>query len=600
MARPHPDTSDPSATTTPALGSVRARRVFARLRPYLRGLFGPILLLAILTVVVSVAGLAMPYFLADFLNRATEVGLDQKTLLRLVLWTAGMQIIGAVGGFLVDYLRERIAARVLTRMRQHFFEHLQRLSLRHLARSRIGDLLTRLTRDLSEVQGTLFSSSTAIFSTVLSVGGSIALMGHLSGRLLVAIVILCPSVVLAARAFRTRVTIRAAEVRDANEKTASFLVETVASAKDIRAFGREREVSRRFFARQADIVRKTLRAARTGAAAAALPGLLVTGVSLGVFYYGGILVVRGEERLGDLFAFAALQARVYGPLRGLVGLYHQLLRAAVGFDRVFEILDRPAENVDRDGAIDLSVSDCTVRFRDVVFSHEPPRPNLRGVTCEIPGGKITAIVGRNGSGKSTLVELLLRLHRPDSGTVEIDGVDIAHVRRSSLVAAVGIVTQDLGLRHGTLRDNIVFGRRGITDADVLAAAEAAGLAEFIAKRGEGLFCDVGERGGRLSSGERQRVAWARALIGRKRILVFDEASAHLDARIDAELLQKMLDARGDATTRILVTHRPHHLSVVDHVVLIDDGRIVAEGTHTGLIDTSPEYRRFLGRQDDHG
>lgn len=550
----------------------RWRRLFHFVRPSLGRL--SVVLLAIL--ISAVLGLLGPVWIERLLNRAVEARLDFESLVTITTLMVGTQILAIAMGILQELQLGRVSTAVLFRMRRAFFDHLFVLPMRHLAKTKMGDVLTRLTRDLSDAQGAFLTTVLALFSSVFTIVGSIVVMAHYNVRLLGLLLIVAIPVALVTRFFRRSLRERTADVRKTNETIASFLVESFTGMKETRALGRERRRSLSFVRLQHELTRRVMRSIGTGAFAAAVPNAIVTLASIGIFYYGGVLVVRGEERIGDLVAFAALQARVFGPLRGLVGLYQQLLRAGVGVDRVFEYLDMTPEVADAPHATAIERPLGDITFRNVRFAYEPEKSVLDGVSFTIPRGRLTAIVGRNGSGKSTIIDLILRHYRTTEGEIAIGGRSLDLLTRRSLIRAIAVAPQDPMLFHATMRENIAFGRIGASRAEVEEAAARVGILAPTSARPEGLDTIVGDRAQKLSAGERRRIALARALLRAPDLLILDESTAHLDPVAARDFLDHL---RRDLSgmTRILVTHDLAEARLADHIIVIDHGRILDEG-----------------------
>ena len=553
----------------------RLERLWSYVRPDAWKL-GLVLALVLLT---SALQLAPPVLMEQFVDRAAAGRLDRRFLLIIVLATAVLSIGGAALAAIRDLTSARASMRVSFRMRLDFFEHLHRLPLRFFVKTRLGDILMRLTRDLGEVHGIATGAALSFLSSIATAAGTAVLLFHYNRTMFAWTLAAALPAILLARYFRGLVQRRARAVRDANDDLSSFLVESLGAMKTVRAFGRERRAARRFSRYQSIVVRRAIRAVIGGAAASGIPNLVVGACTLGIFYYGGMAVVRGEEEVGDLIAYAALQARVIGPLRGLVGLYLEVQRAGVGLERVFEFLETPPER--SNGTARLPPGPGAMRLEGVSFAHEPSRPALVDVSLALPAGRLTIVLGPNGAGKTTLLDVMLGLAKPSAGRVLIDDVDIATLARSELLGAFGLVPQEATLFHASLRENILFGDPRAGAATLDRAVRLAGLEPLLARLPEGLATVVGERGVGLSGGERQRVALARTLVREPRILVLDESAAHLDPAADRAWLETLRKAL-EGTTRIAITHGESQAAFADYVVRLDGGRVVRSGTPEDL------------------
>jgi ATP-binding cassette, subfamily B, bacterial len=569
----------------------RAR--LARLWSYLRPSRGRIALVIVLAAATAASGLAAPLYLKVLLDGVFGARLDRGLLIRATAAMAAVSVTGFVLGLAQQLQLARVSTRVLLRMRQDFYEHVHELPMRFFSKARTGEILTRLTRDLSDVHGAVIGSALGLVSSAVTILGSAALLWRLSSQLFWLSIAVCLALAGLTRLFRGMVMRRTRAVREANETLAAFLVESVSATKEVRLFDRRRGMARRFCRLQVELSRRVLRSIAGAAFAGGLPSQVAALASLAIFLRGGFLVLEGRETIGDLMAFAALQTRVWAPMRGLMGLYVELQRAAVGLDRVFEYLDTPGEREDpRAPAPKLRAGPGALRFEGVTFAYDGGSPALSDVSFDIAAHGTLAVAGRNGAGKSTLTELLFRLHRPNAGRILIDGEDIATVERSSLAGALAVVSQDPVLFRGTLRDNVLWGAPRAPAARLAQALEATGLDLLAARLPEGFGTVIGERGAHVSAGERQRISIARALLKDPRILVLDEAESHLDWEGD-EQLRRALAQLGRGCTRIVVSHRPKELAAADRILILERGAVAAIGTHAELAAGCAIYRAIL-------
>lgn len=319
---------------------------------------------------------------------------------------------------------------------------------------------------------------------------------------------------------------------------------------------------------------------------------------LGVIWFGGRSVLAGQITIGDLSAFFVTITLISGPMGSLASLYTRLQRAVGASDRVFAILDDAAEPEDVPDARAFPHQEGHVRFGGIDFQYVPDTPVLRDFTLDLPAGKVTALVGASGGGKTTAASLLYRFYEPQTGTIEIDGVPIGQIRRSELRDHIGLVPQDTILFNGTIRENILYGRLGATDAEVEEAARAANVHEFVQGFADGYQTMIGERGVTLSGGQRQRVAIARALLKDPRILILDEATSALDARSES-LVREALERLMQGRTTLVIAHRLTTIKNADQIAVLDEGHIVETGTHAELLRHAGRYAelQLLGADD---
>lgn len=585
------ETAPPAADEVPPppLTPARRRFVLGFVRPWRWRL----LLLLFLLLLTTGLSLLTPVFTEKAIDRGLKPPGDFGVLAGIAAAMLAASILRFGLGLIQEYQFTSVTARVLLRMRQAFFEHLERLPLRWFTRARTGDVLSRLTRDLSEIQGAATGAFLSLGVSVLTLLLTVGLLLAYEPWLFLLSGLLLPVALLVARMFRTRLIGETRGLREANADLAAYLVETLSSARHVRTHGRERSEARRFLGRQRALLGRILRYQILSALAQGVPGLLVGLSAIVVLLYGGWRVIRFQMELGDLIAFSMLQSRLFQPLQGLVALYLQLQRARVSVDRVCEIMEMPGENLDPPDATPLPPVAGAVTFEKVGFAYDPGHPVLSDISFRVAPGETVAIVGRSGAGKSTLMDLLLRLHAPTEGRILIDGHDIAGATRQSLVRQVAVVAQDPVLLHASLLENLRYGRPDASVDAVRSALEAVGLLEFAEALPDGLGTPVGERGARLSGGQRQRVAIARALLKDPRILILDEATSSLEASADRAILAALRRLMAGRTT-FIVTHRTSGILDADRVLVLDGGRVAESGDHATLLATGTVYPRLLG------
>ena len=499
-------------------------------------------------------------------------------------------------------LRRNLSGRVGTDveydLRNRLGRHLLALEPAYHDRVQTGQLLARATSDVRSVR--YFVSWGLVFAVlnVLTFAVAAAQMWALSPRLTVVVVALGPPLVYGALRYNRRLHHVYWQVQQEVGDLTTVVEEAAAGVRVVKAFGRERELSARLRRRAQALLDENLHAARLRAfynpLLAALPQLSLAAV----LWYGGRLAADGRISIGTLVAFTSYLGLLVWPLQGLGMLFGFAQRAAASAERVFEVLDQPPGIADAAGAAPLpppsdGLRGARVSFEGVDFRYgETGRPSLAGVTVDLPPGSRVAVVGGTGSGKSTLAALLPRLYRPSAGRVLLDGHDVAGLTLDSVRAAVGIVHQEPVLFSASLRENVAFGRPDADDAEVLAALRAAAATDVVEALPDGLDTVVGEQGYTLSGGQRQRVALARALLLRPRVLILDDALSHVDVATEAEILDGLDGALGSATV-LLVANRRASLRLADRIVLLDRGRVVAEGSHEQLAAREPRYRSVL-------
>jgi ATP-binding cassette subfamily B protein len=552
------------------------RRAFGYILPYWRRLTG------VLAVSLVSTGLSLwlPYLTKPLIDDAL-VAHNFEALRQIIVIFAVVGAVGFVLSLVSGLQYTRVSAEILFDMRRDLYEHLQTLSPRFYAATRLGDIVSRINNDIGEIQRVAAESALAWVGNVLFLAGSIGVLVWLDWRLFLVGMATLPASAWALVLYRRRLDSRVTDLRERSADIGSFLIETLQAMRTVVTSSAERrEVSR--FSRLNDAFIATLMGLqRVHYVAGGLPSLLLAAGTTAVFFYGGLRVVQGTLTLGSLAAFMAYQARVVAPVQALMGLYGALATARVSWRRVAELLDTPADVVEREGARALASVIGRVEFDDVSLTYGRGGPVLAGVTFRAEPGAIVAIVGASGSGKSTIADLLVRLLDPDSGTVKLDGHDLKSLRLADVRRHVRIVDQDPVLFYASIDDNVRYARPEATDAEVSSALEAAGIAAFVAALPERGRTIVGDRGLALSAGERQRLALARAFLADPAVLVLDEPSASLDPVSERHVIdgyRRVMRGR----TVVVISHRLEIVRSATLVVMLEGARVVEQGAPAEL------------------
>ncbi len=566
---------------------VELGRVFAYLRPYWRRLS---LVLAI-SLASTAASLAVPYLTKDLIDTAL-LGRDMSALRRIVLVFAALGVLGFALNVVSGLRYTRVSAEILFDMRLALYAHLQRLSPRFYARTRFGEIVSRLNNDIGEIQRVAAEAALAWVGNVLFLAGSLFMLAWLDWRLFLLGVLVMPLSLWALVFYRRRLEARVAALRQRSADIGSFLIETLqASTLVVTSNAQGRETGR--FRRLNDAFVEALMAMqRVTYFAGGLPGVVLSLGTAAVFLYGGSRVVEGTLTLGTFGAFLAYQMRVMAPAQALMGLYASLATARVSWRRVLEMLDAPVEVVETPAAEPWTDPRGEVAFERVTLSTDRAQVVLSEVSFEVRAGETLAIAGGSGSGKSTVAYLLLRLLDPDQGVVRLDGRDARTLRLADVRRHVVFVEQEPTLLHASVAENIRYVRPDATDADVRQSAEAAGIADFVAGLPRQYDTVVGERGLALSAGERQRVALARAFLASPAILVLDEPTAALDPVSERHVIEGYRAVMRGRTT-ILISHRLDLVRNADRVIVIEGARIVEEGTPLELAGAAGAFTRLF-------
>ncbi len=565
-----------------------ARRVLSYIRPYWRSLA----LVLALSLVGTALALVLPYLFRAFVDRAL-LGRDAAVLVQLVVLFFTITLASFLLNVVSGLRYTKVSADILFDMRLALFRHLQALSPRFYARMPLGQIVSRLNSDISEIQRVATEIALAWVSNVLFLAGTVAILLYLDRVLFAASLAVLPFALWALVSYRARLEGSIAVMREESAAIGTFLIDTLQAMKLVVGMNAQDREAARFRRRNDSFVDSLMTMRRLTYLAGGLPGLLLSLGSAAVFLIGGWRVIEGVITMGTLVAFVAYQVRLLGPIQGLMGLYTGVATARVSLRRVHEIFDAPIEVSESPDAQPLREARGDVQFRNVTFSFDRGAPVLDRVNITVAQGEHVAIVGASGVGKSTIAELVARQLDPDNGAVLLDGHDLRTLQLSDVRRHVVVVDQDPFVFNASIEDNIRFARPDATEGDVREAISASGLAELVARLPDGARTVVGERGRALSAGERQRLAIARAFLADPAVLVLDEATGALDPATEAHVVAGYEAAMRGRTT-IVITHRLALAQRADRVIVLSGGRIVESGTPDELTVRSDAFTALFG------
>lgn len=559
-------------------------------RPYRRRLIAAILL----TMLSSAVWLAVPMGVRTLLDAVFQSD-DVVLLNQMAVVLVGLFLLQSGLNFAGTYLLEWTGERVVTDLRKRLYDRLARHDLQFFADQRIGDLTSRLTNDVGSIRTAVTSSLVELITQILSMVGSVVLMVLLNWRLTAIVFVMVPITTLAARYFGIRIRKLSREMQDRLADTTAIAEEALSAVRLVKAFAREEYEIQRYGTSVEELFATTRRTVLLRVLFSTLIGMLFFGALVGIFWYGGLEVLAGRLTAGDLVAFIFYAFFIARSVGGLSRLYGTFNTAAGASDRVFELLESTPSISDAEDAEPLHAVLGRVSFSDVAFRYQEDVPVLEHIDFVAEPGEIIALVGRSGAGKTTLLNLIPRFFEPDRGVICIDGVDIQRVTQQSLREQIAVVPQEVHLFSGSIQENIRYGRLEADDDAVRAAAAAANVDDFAERLPDGYGAMIGERGVKLSGGQRQRIAIARAILKNAPILLLDEATSSLDSASEA-LVQEAIDRLMEGRTTFIIAHRFSTVQHVDRVLVIDDGRIVQDGSHAELAEQAGLYRTLAALQ----
>lgn len=580
------------------------RRVLGYARPQSRriGVF------LVLVVIGAVLVVATPLLLQRLIDDGVIAG-DSDLVVRIALIVAGLAVLEAVLTMVQRWFSSRIGEGLIYELRTEVFGHVLRQPIAFFTRAQTGALVSRLNSDVIGAQQAFTTVLSSVVSNALSLVLIVAAMLSLSWQLTLGALLLVPLFLVPARIMGRRLAALSHEQMTLNADMGSTMTErfNVAGALLVKLFGRPDREEEAYAVRAAGVRDIGVRIAMNRSFFLVALTLVASLATAMVYGFGGVMAVDGELQVGTLVALTALLARLYGPLTAISNVRVDIMTALVSFERVFEVLDlRPlvAEAPDAvaipGGPVRLELDEVSFRYpgADEVslaslesVSHGDRRgggPVLTDVSFTVEPGQTVALVGPSGAGKTTITSLVARLHDPSSGEVRINGLPLTRATDESLRSVVGMVTQEAHLFHDTIRANLLYARPDATEADIWTVLERARIEDLVRSLPEGLDTVVGDRGHRLSGGEKQRIALARLLLKAPGLLILDEATAHLDSESEAAVQRALEEALTDRTA-LVIAHRLSTVRSADQILVIDQGRIVERGTHAALLGRSGLY-----------
>ena len=586
--------TDEEKKNAPKVTKELLARIFSYLAPYWKQM-AVVLLAIIVSSILSI----LPSVLTGKIIDEGLLGRDLNRLIFLIVLSLAVTLGSNLIGVLESYMNTWIAQHITYDMRNQMYQHLQKMSQSFFTSNNQGDIITRMTSDISGVQQIITSTFTSILSNAITLIVALVAMFQKNWVLAITGIIIVPLFTLPTRkAGKTRWTLTQ-ESQAVNDQINGILNETLSVSGQllVKVFGMEKFEYRKYRRANEKMIKLNIRESMAGRWFRVVISTVSSVGPMLLYLVGGILMIRYDADLtvGDITVLVTLLGRMYGPVNSLLNIQVEWIRSMAMFTRIFGYYDMLVEIENAPDAVTPEEAHGNIEFKNVYFRYNPERMILKDVSFKLESGHSIAIVGPSGSGKSTMINLIPRLYDVTEGSVEFDGIDVRKLDLEFLRKNVGIVTQDTYLFNGTIRENLMYANVHASVAEMEEACRKANIHDYIMKLEKGYDTPVGNRGLKLSGGEKQRISIARVLLKNPAVMIFDEATASLDS-ISEKAIQDAIDPLIDSRTSILIAHRLSTILAADEILVVKDGTIVERGTHKDLVNAGGVYTELYNTQ----
>ncbi len=527
-------------------------------------------------------------------------GADLAGLIRLIVFAFVVLVSAQVIAVLEQYINSWISQKIIRDMRNEMYEHLQNMPHAFFTNEKQGDIITRMNSDINGVSSVISGTLTSIVSNVLTVGASVGYLFYIDWRLALVGLLILPALIIPTQRVSRKRWELVSKAQEKYDEMNQQINETlsVSGSMLVKLFTKEKEELSRFKRVNDEVVKITIKELRAGTWFHVCLGMFIQAAPLLIYCAGGFLILSGFDNgltIGDITIIVALVNRLYQPVRMLLDINVSFIRSLALFSRIFDYLDRSIEIKNPENPKKPDLTDSSVEFKNVKFSYQEEKEILKNISFKVPSGKMFAIVGTSGAGKSTVIGLIPRLYDVKGGSVTVGGVDVRDYDLDYLRSNIGIVTQDTYLFNGTIMENLLYAKPTATKEEVTEACKIANIHDFIDKLPQKYDTVVGNRGLKLSGGEKQRISIARVVLKDPKILVLDEATSSLDS-VSESLIQSALDFVMQNRTSIVIAHRLSTIMAADKIMLLEEGDILQEGSHDELLKKSKGYKTLYETQ----